>query len=278
VGQGDTLPPGDRGSLRVVVLNGVRVDPAHACLSIDDPAVRAAEGIIETMRAENGAVPFLGRHLDRLVASVAALEIDGMPDREAMERDVRAAVRAAGPGPLRVRLTATPAPTVLVDVTPARISQEALARGLSAISLRGWWVPENRLAEHKTLARVGFRRADRRAAAAGVNTALLLDRDGRLGEATTANVFAVVDGALVTPPVEGLLPGVTRAVVREIADVREAHLPESAWRSASEMFLTSGVSGAVPLTRVDGAPVGDGRPGPVATRIGAELHALMTTT
>ena len=133
--------------LRVVVLNGEQVDPARACLSVDDPAVRSGEGIFETMRADGGRVPFLRRHLDRLMASIAALEIGGMPERAAMERDVHSAVAAAGAGPLKVRLTASPAPTVLVEVTPV-VAPPALARrGLSAISLRGWWIPEHRMAE-----------------------------------------------------------------------------------------------------------------------------------
>jgi branched-subunit amino acid aminotransferase/4-amino-4-deoxychorismate lyase len=259
--------------LRIVVLNGELVDPVRACLSIDDPAVRSGEGIFETMRAEKGAVPLLGRHLDRLTASFAALEIPNMPDRAAMERSTHMAVAAAGTGLLKVRLTATPAPTILVEVTPATVPAEALAHGLSAISLRGWWDPAHHMAEHKTLARVGYRRADRLAERQGADTALLLDRDGRLGEATTANVFAVIDGALVTPPAEGLLPGVTRALVMETNETQERHVAEREWRGASELILTSGVSGALPLTRVDGAPVGSGAPGPVARRLATSLFA-----
>jgi branched-chain amino acid aminotransferase len=276
VGEGPPVPAGDRRALRIVVQNGERVDPARACLSIDDPAVRAGEGIFETMRAQGGAVPLLDRHLDRLVASFSALEIPGMPDRSAMERDVRGAVDAAGPGLLRVRLTVTPGPTILVDVTPTAMSQEALTHGLSAISLRGWWMPESRLAEHKTLARVGYRRADRLAEQRGADTAVLLDGDGRLGEATTANVFAVIDDRLVTPPAQGLLPGVTRALVMETNEVQERHIEEVEWRRASELILTSGVSGAVALTEIDGKPVGSGAPGPVAARLGEGLRRLMT--
>jgi branched-chain amino acid aminotransferase len=258
------------------VQNGERVDPARACLSIDDPAVRVGEGIFETMRAEGGAVPLLDRHLDRLVASFAALEIPGMPGRAAMERGVRTAVDAAGPGLLRVRLTVTPGPTILVDVTPTEVAEEALTHGISAISLKGWWMPENRLAEHKTLARVGYRRADRLAEQRGADTALLLDGDGRLGEATTANVFAVIGGSLVTPPAQGLLPGVTRALVMETNKVQERHMEETEWRHASELILTSGVSGAIPLTHVDGEPVGSGTPGSVAARLGGTLRRLMS--
>lgn len=257
------------------MLNGNPVDPDHACLSIDDPAVRSGEGIFETMRGHGGEVPLLGRHLDRLTATIAELEMEGMPSREDMERNVHLAMQDAGAGLVRVRLTVSAAPTVLVDVTPTEVPARALAEGLTAVSLRGFWDPANHMAEHKVIARAGYLRADRRARAAAVDTALLLDDAGRLGEATTANVFAVIGGALVTPPVEGLLPGVTRALVTEMFEVEQRHIDEAEWRKASELILTSGVSGAVALTRVDGAPVGQGVPGPVAAEVADRLRTRM---
>ncbi|MEW6582810.1 MAG: aminotransferase class IV [Actinomycetota bacterium] len=276
MGEGRPVPPGDRRRLtRVVILNGRRVDPARACIPIDDPAVRGGEGIFETMRARRGAVPFLDRHLDRLAASVAALGMAGMPPRDAIARDVHAAVAAAGDGLLRVRVTATPGPTLVVDAQEVRIDPATRRNGLRAVSCRGYWVPQNPLAEHKTLARIPFARAGRAADAAGADTALLLDPDGRLGEAVTANVFAVIDGALCTAPVRGLLPGVTRDAVLAAEPVREVALEEADWRRAAEMFLTSGIQGAVPVVEVDGAPVGDGRPGPVTLRVAAALDALL---
>ena len=270
--QSPAVPAGDRCDLRIVILNGERVDSARACLSIDDPAVRGGEGIFETMRGEGGIVPLLDRHLDRLTASIAALGMEGMPARATMERDVETAMAAAGNGLVRVRLTATPAPTVLVDVTPTEVPEDARTHGLSAISLLGWWDPKHRLAEHKILARIDYLRADREARRAGADTALLLDHAGRLGEATTANVFAVIDGQLVTPPAEGLLPGVTRGLVMEITDATVRHIEEVEWRGASELILTSGVFGPIALTRVDGAPVGNGSPGPTTALLAAKVN------
>jgi branched-subunit amino acid aminotransferase/4-amino-4-deoxychorismate lyase len=260
--------------LRIVVLNGRVVDPAAACLSVDDPAVRFGEGLLETMRAEKGAVALLGRHLDRMMRSAAELGLRGFPGRVAIERSVEAALAAAGPGALRVRVTASSHPTVLVDVTPIDTPAED-ALGIRAISLRGSWAPDNHLAEHKTLARAGFRHADRLAEAAGARTALLLDDAGRLGEATIANAFVVAGGALRTAPVRGLLPGVTRTLVMEGESVIEEACEESLWRSADEIFLTSGVTGVLPVVEVDGTPVGGGRLGPITARVEATLSAAM---
>jgi D-alanine transaminase len=69
---------------------------------------------------------------------------------------------------------------------------------------------------------------------------------------------------VVTAPVRGLLPGIARGIVAEVAPVREEALEEPVWRAADELFLTNAVAGVIPLVAVDGRPIGAGRPGPVA--------------
>ena len=96
-----------------------------------------------------------------------------------------------------------------------------------------------------------------------------------VAEATTSNVFAVRGGRARTPSLEcGILAGITRdLLLREMAragiPVEEGDLPEAALRGADEVFLTSTVRGIAPVARLDGKPVGDGRPGPVARRVAA---------
>ena len=72
---------------------------------------------------------------------------------------------------------------------------------------------------------------------------------------------------------EAMLPGLTRAEIIRRHPVREEALPESAWRAAEEVFLTNALRGVVPITEVDGTPVGDGSVGPVARALAAELAA-----
>ncbi|WP_020146373.1 D-amino acid aminotransferase [Thioalkalivibrio sp. ALJ15] len=96
----------------------------------------------------------------------------------------------------------------------------------------------------------------------------ILLRDGQVTEGAASNVFALVDGTLVTPPLaSSLLAGVTRALVLRLAaqcglDVVERDLSESQLRAADEIWLTSSTKELLPVCRLDGHPVGAGVPGP----------------
>jgi branched-chain amino acid aminotransferase len=257
---------------RVVWLDGALVPAEVATLSIDDPAVRWGEGLFETMRAEGGRVALLERHLDRVAASAEALAMAPMPSRQAMRSAVAEALAASGADPARVRLTATPRPTLLVEAWPAE-PLPAEPPAMSAISVRGAWLPGNRLAEHKTLSYAGHRAAQRRAEAAGADHALLLDADGRLGEAALANAIVALDDGAATAPARGLLAGVSREIAVAAVGAREEALPEEAWRGAREIVLTNAVRGAMAVVEVDGAPVGDGHVGALARSIASALRA-----
>lgn len=274
MGEGGAVPPGGRGAVsRVVWLDGGFADPQAAALSIDDPGVRYGEGLFESMRSDGGSIPWLERHLRRLDRSIAALRLAPMPRLDAVRGAAEVVAAALPAGPARVRVTVTPHPTLLVEGEP--LAPDGAGR-VAVVALRGLWHPDRALAEHKTLSFLGWRDSQRRAAASGADTALLLDADGRLGEASTANVFCVIGGQIVTPPVRGILPGVTREVVVELTGAREVMLEEPAWRSADEMFLTSGVRGVVGVASCDGRVIGGGGEAvtsEVATLVSEQLHA-----
>jgi branched-chain amino acid aminotransferase len=251
-----------------------RVVPANrALLSADDPGVRWGLGLFETMRASGGRVPLLDRHLHRLRASAAALGLDGVPGDAEIRDAVAATVAAHGDGPARLRLTVTPRPTLLVEATalPGDVQLDVPGRSI-ALSVTGAWVPGNRIAEHKTLSYAAWRLAQLRAEAAGADHALLLDRDGRLGEAAVGNVFcALAGGEVVTAPSDGLLPGVARAICLPAVGAHERAAQEREWRAAREIVAVNAVRGATAITAVDGVPVGDGGPGPLAHALAAAL-------
>ncbi|HLK35873.1 MAG TPA: aminotransferase class IV [Polyangiaceae bacterium] len=119
--------------------------------------------------------------------------------------------------------------------------------------------------------------AKRRARAEGYDEIVLLDAESRLAEAPTANVFLVKDGAIVTPPAERILPGITRASVLEIAHalglpVREAHLAIEDLTRVDEAFFTATSLPLRPIASFDGAPA-RAAPGPVTAILGEALHA-----
>jgi branched-chain amino acid aminotransferase len=242
---------------------------------VSAPRPDPREGLVETMRGEGGAVVRLDRHLDRLLASAAALGLE-VPDRTALGDAVRRAVAAEGSPHQRVRLVAAPGMPARVEVRPEP-PLEAAPAGVSAAALRGAWRPGERLAEHKLASLAGHAWARHEAERRGAERALLLDELGRLGEADGASVVCVLGGEWVAAPAEGLLAGTTLAALAAERAVRREALGEPEWRAADEILLLSAVRGVVAAVRCDGAPVGSGRPGPAAREALDRLRALAAT-
>jgi D-alanine transaminase len=107
---------------------------------------------------------------------------------------------------------------------------------------------------------------------------VLFVRDGIITETSHANVLAVIDGVIRTHPTNNLiLPGVTRAVVLEIARSLDMRVDETPFTPhelprASEVFLAGTTTDVMPITRVDDVVIGDGKPGPTATTLFRELR------
>ena len=273
-------------------LNGVQRSADEALLSPLDRGFTLADGLFETMRATKGIVFRLDAHLDRLCAGARLLEIPLPPG---LRDHVSAAARAAftsGYVHASVRLTVTrgpappglappphPAPTFALAVAPlappsapkpivaamasARRNEYALTSGVKTLSYTESVVA---LAQAK---------------AAGADDAIFLDTTGHVSEATASNLFAVIDGVLVTPPLGcGVLPGITRAIVLDLAPTlglsaveREMAEPELAL--ASELFLTSSIREIAPLVRIATMAIGSGRVGPVTTKLIDAYAALV---
>jgi branched-chain amino acid aminotransferase len=103
--------------------------------------------------------------------------------------------------------------------------------------------------------------------------AIMLNADGFLAEGASSNLFLVRRGAVLTPPLEeGILSGITRAIILRVASqegtpLRERHLRERDLWSADEVFITSTLKEVLPVRSCNGRRVGGGRPGPVTTRL-----------
>jgi branched-chain amino acid aminotransferase len=114
----------------------------------------------------------------------------------------------------------------------------------------------------------------------GADQALLLDHQGNLTEGPGYNVFAVIEGRLLTPS-SGVLEGITRRTILEIAEVegietRETEISQDDLRSATELFATSTAGGVMPITRLDGEPVDDGQVGGITERLRKRYWAAHT--
>ena len=136
-------------------------------------------------------------------------------------------------------------------------------QGAPAITFEGY----RYLPQAKSLNALASYMAQRRARAAGVHEALL-HHAGHLTEGSNSNLFAVVDGTLTTPPAGEVLSGVTRDIVIGLAagggiPLAEAPLPLAGVSRWDECFITSTSRHVMPVTAIDGQPIGDGQVGPI---------------
>ncbi|MCL2733106.1 MAG: aminodeoxychorismate lyase [Actinomycetia bacterium] len=268
--------------MRIWVDGGLR-DTADATVSVFDHGLTVGDGVFETLKAVHGTAFATTRHLRRLARSARGL---GLPEPDLDEvATACAAVLEANPMPFgRLRITytgglsplssdrgdsgptlvvalaaSTPRPdtTAVVTVPWTRNERGALA-GLKTTSYGENVVALSRAHEH------------------GASEALLANTRGLLCEGTGSNVFVVVGGRLLTPPLEsGCLAGITRALVVDWAGAEETDLPFDVLDRADEVFLTSSLRDVQAVHRVDDREL-PGAPGPVtakAMRVFAERAA-----
>ncbi len=262
-----------------VYLDGAYLPAAEAKVAAGDAGLLYGRGLFETFRARRGTVYRLEQHFERLRTGAQVLGIALPLTLAELRAAVREVAQRCGLEDARMRLTLTAGPedgqpSLLIQARPAIDYPEALyRRGMTAIVSPVRRNETSPLSRVKSLSCLDNLLAREEAGRAGVDTALLLNTRGVLAEGCTSNLFLVRDGGLSTPPVEdGALPGITRSAVLELARgegiaAREESLSKDDLWAADEVFLTGAVMGVMPLVSVDGAKVGDGRPGPLTGRL-----------
>ena len=264
-------------------VDGAIVAAGTAAVSPVDHAIIVGDGVFETLKVVNG-VPFaLSRHLGRLKRSA-----DGLGLTEPDDVVVRAAVAetlAADPeaGRLRITWSSGPGPlgsdrgdgpgTLLVASSPGTVWPEVVRVHMCE------WTRNERgaLTGLKTTSYAENVRALEAAHRRGASEALLTNTQGRLCEGTGTNVFLVVDGVLVTPPLSsGCLPGITRELVLELADVVERDVDPREIAEASEAFLTSSTREVGAISAVDDTVLPEA-PGLVTAGMAAAFARLVAT-
>jgi branched-subunit amino acid aminotransferase/4-amino-4-deoxychorismate lyase len=243
------------------------VDAATPVYGAGDEALLRGGAAFETIRVYGGRPFLLDEHLARLRHSCETLAL--APPEGAHE--LAALAVAAAPPDHVLRLYRTSDALVATAAPLPDDLEEIRARG---IALRSFEVgaPPPLLGGAKTtsygLSFAARREAERR----GADEALLLG-EGLVLEAATANIWWRRGETLYTPAVDaGVLPGVTRAFLAGVEPVVEGAFPLEELRQADEAFTTSSIREVMPVVEVDGAPVGDGRPGPAAARLLAAIR------
>lgn len=262
-----------------VYLNGEFLPAEQAFIPVLDRGFLFGDGVYEVIPVYGGHLFRLDQHLQRLDQSCAGIRLPVPMDHAGWKTMLRELVDRNGGGDQGVYLQVTRGvapvrdhafpeptrPTVFAMSSPLRPQAPELAdAGVSAITLEDTrWV----YCHIKAITLLPNVLLRQEALDGGAHEAILL-RAGEATEGAASNLFIVLGGVLITPPKSPkLLPGITRDLVLELAAAhgiahREDRVPEAALRAAEEIWLTSSTKEVLPVTRLDGAAVGGGRPGP----------------
>ena len=276
-----------------VYFNGSLIPRSQAGISVLDYGFLYGFGLFETIRAYGGQVFRLDSHLSRLARSaemlglpVKALELksaimDTLQVNKLSDARVRITV-SIGEGGMVPDPATCDKPTVLILAGHYQpYTEQVYQRGFRAIVSSIRRNSQSPLSRLKSTSYLESILARQEARVAGVDEALCLNEKGLLAEASMSNIFLVNNGVLRTPGEEnGILPGITREVVLELASrlsisTSEQDIEmEEVFRS-TEAFLTNSLMEIMPLTEVNKKPVSSGRPGPVTQRLREEYRKLV---
>ena len=268
----------------IVFLNGEYLPAEQARVSVDDRGYLFADGVYEVVRVYDGRAFRMDAHLDRLANGLDDLQIE-LPSLEELDDIVEKLIddNRLRTGDAKVYLQVTRGaaprahafprdcePSVYVAASPLKPHPDAYFKhGVAAIR-----VSDTRWArcDIKSIALLPNVLANQRAHAAGAFEALFV-RDGIVLEGSHSNLWGVYDETLVTYPASNhILSGITRDEVFDIAEVEgiaagEGLIPEERLLEADELFLSGTTTEIMPIVKVDGFDIGDGRPGPLTLRL-----------
>ena len=281
---------------RIVFMNDRLVPEDQARVSVFDHGLLYGDGVFEGLRSYQGHVFRLKAHLDRLWESARAicLEIPLSPEAIAqavsdtlaanhlLDGYVRLVVtRGAGSLGLDPSRTKNPQVIVIAD-TISLYPSEYYEKGLRIVTAATQRTHSAALSPRiKSLNYLNNIMAKLEGLQAGCVEALMLNHMGEVAECTGDNIFLVRAGSLLTPPPDaGILEGITRHAVMELAHkagivVREATLVRHDLYTAEECFLTGTAAEVIPVVTIDGRTIGSGSPGPITTRLIKDFYALV---
>lgn len=265
--------------MSIVYLNGNFLPTEQACVPVLDRGFIFGDGVYEVIPVYGGRLFRFEEHLQRLQNNFAAVRIPDPLGNKDWKNLLETLVEKNGGGDLSLYLQVTrgsaqrdhampdkPTPTVFAMCTPlSPISEKVRTHGVAAITLDDNRWQNCHIKAISLLPNILLRQAalDQDAVEA------ILIRDGFATEGAASNLFAVIDGVLTTPPKGSkLLPGITRDLILELAAEHGiAHAQEDISReslkNADEVWLTSSTKEILSVTRLDGARVSNGQPGPV---------------
>ena len=270
-------------------MNGRITDAASAVIPIFDHGFLYGEGVYETLRTYRGEPFLFDAHMKRLRRSGGMIHLDVPGTDQEMLARIRETMAAEpglteayirilitrGVGELTYNLAATPTPSTVIIVKP--FPEPPAAHFTDGISLALVSVRRNHPSalnpKIKSNNLLNNALAMQEALRQGAEEALMLNQQDEVAECSQSNVFIVKNGRAITPPLAaGLLPGITREFVLDVA--KDAGVPTEErtvttgdlW-AADEAFITGTTREITPVVKVDGRPFGDGKPGRITLRL-----------
>jgi branched-chain amino acid aminotransferase len=282
-----------RPSDGLVYVSGAWRGAAEASISVFDHGLLYGDGVFEGIRAYNGRVFKLERHIDRLFDSAKAIRLEIPQTHEEVCQLVVETCRRNGISDGYIRLVVTRGPgdlgidprkcprAELIVIARQLTMYAAAAAGIKVVtSTFRRNAPDATSPSIKSLNYLNNILARIEANDRGADEALMLDGQGYVAEATVDNFFIVTEDALLTPPTATNLKGITRETLLEVAaslGIKAEARPFTlfdVWTS-KEAFICGTGAEVVPVLSVDGRTIGTGGIGPITTRIVAGYHDVV---
>lgn len=268
----------------IAIINGVYSE--NAAVPVNDRGFTLGDGLFETIPLYAGRPFLLDRHLSRLrdSAEIISLRIPfadtdianaatNLAKRGGISRGVARLTVTRGVGPRGYGIADCDSPTWVVTVEPYEpMSQEKWERGFALASVTIRKNASSPLSGVKSTSALERIMILDEAKSSGADEALVLSTQGHIACGSAVNIFWTRDGRVETPSLDcGILPGVTRGMVLELAGSEklktvEGRFPPSVLAEAQEVFVTNSLIGIVPVTRIDGREI-SANPGPVTRRL-----------
>ena len=273
------------------VLGGIVTDPVLMAIPVDDHMVHRSDGVFDVFKCLGGRAYCQRQHLERLRQSAAALDLALPAEFEDIDEIIKATFQAGGYDNVYIRIMVSRGPggfstdpfecpashLYVIAVRFKPVADEHYQKGVDIVTAPVPVKPPP-YAGIKSVDYLTNVMVKKTALEAGVPFAVTWDEKGFLAEGSTENIILVSpDGELLAPEFDRVLKGitVTRALILAeqlvseglIKKVRNADIPRDLAARASEVMLCGTTMDVLPVTKWDGRPVGEGRPGPVAKRL-----------
>lgn len=283
-----------------IYLNGELVTKENAKISVFDHGLLYGDGVFEGIRAYNGKIFRLAEHLDRLLNSARAINLEIPLSKKELEKATVITLKAnnlkdayirmivtRGPGDLGLDPNNCKKPTVCIITDKiALYPKELYVNGLELITVSTKRnIPQALNPCIKSLNYLNNILAKIEAVRAGVPEAIMLNSQGFVAECTGDNIFILKENTLITPPSwVGALEGITRSAVIELAknklklNVKEDIFTTYHIYTSDECFLTGTAAEVISVVKVDGRKIGEGKPGKITLKLMKEFKDLTSLT